>query len=478
MTLYDHAIADGLRRTLPSRKGVDAAHLVRFLDDVAANGLELHGLMLWRGDAVVAEGWRWPYRPDQPRIMHSVAKSFTACAIGMLVDEGKLNVSDRVVSFFPEHRSTAIDPAHAAMTIEDLLTMRTGHGEEVSGAVWRGISTSWIDEFFNIPIVHKPGTTYVYTSAASYMLSAIVSRVTGQRIHDYLKPRLFEPLGIEGEQWDIGPDDINPGGNGVTCKLSDVLKLGVLHVRRGVWEGRRILSEQWVSTATRPHAESYGYHWVAWPDRFMAVGKFVQMVLAFPQDDAVLAIAGAMEGSQSILPLIERHVPDALAGPGSATAEQRLAQRFAACREPPTLPSHVQGRDEILGARQWQVEPNPLGVSRLEFDFSGSGCVFSLTDENGRHQIAMTRDGWFKSATGMPGRSLHHGYDLAQTPVIAGFRWVAADTLEMTWHFVETAFRDTVTVTVRADRLTMDRRVNINSGAREWPTLTASPEAS
>src|SRR5262249_17930680 len=152
------------------------------------SGLDIHGMMLHRAGRVVAEGWRWPYRADRPRIMHSATKSVLACAIGMALAEGLFGLRDRVVAFFPELRPAVVDEKLAAMTVEDLLTMRAGHAAETSGSIWRGIHSSWTEEFFKIPVVHTPGTTFMYTSAASYMLSAILTKVTGQTLHDYLKP--------------------------------------------------------------------------------------------------------------------------------------------------------------------------------------------------------------------------------------------------------------------------------------------------
>jgi CubicO group peptidase (beta-lactamase class C family) len=116
----------------------------------------------------------------------------------------------------------------------------------------------------------------MYTSAASYMLSAILTKVTGESLHDYLKPRFFAPLGIEGEQWDVGPDNINPGGNGLTMRTADLLKLGVLHAQGGLWENRRVLSEAWVSEATRSHGDNYGYQWTTTAGgAYLAIGIFM-----------------------------------------------------------------------------------------------------------------------------------------------------------------------------------------------------------
>ncbi|HSI16625.1 MAG TPA: serine hydrolase [Sphingomonas sp.] len=464
---------DGLTRASAGSVGVDAAHIAGFIDDVEAAGLELHDIMLWRDGAVVAQGWRWPYGPERRRMTHSMTKSITACAIGMLVDDGRLSLDDTVCSFFPE---AGVDPASAAarMTVEHLLTMRSGQGSEVSGSVWRGIATSWIEEFFRIPLNHEPGTVHVYSSAASYMLSAIVTRVTGETIHAFLTPRLFAPLGIADVTWDVGPDGVNPGGNGVSFTTADGLKLGILHAQKGVWNGRRILSEQWIDQATRAQGSpEYGYHWVIGDTYYAALGQFVQMILVYPAANAVIALNGAMEESSVLLPHLKKHFPAAFAGAGSADADAALTARLAGWAEVPALPSLAQ--DDAAGlAGGWIVDDNELGLVRLDFAFADDALRFSITDQEGTHAVVAGRDDWHLAPTYLPGAALHHGYRLEDAPTFAGARWLAADQLELVLHFVESVFRDTFTFTRDGHRLTMERRVNINSAARAWPVVTAT----
>jgi CubicO group peptidase (beta-lactamase class C family) len=464
---------DGLTRASAGSVGIDAARIAGFIDDVEAAGLELHDIMLWRDGAVVAEGWHWPYSAERRRMTHSMTKSITACAIGMLVDAGRLSLDDTVCSFFPE---AAVDPASATarMTVEDLLTMRSGQGSEVSGSIWRGIATSWIDEFFRIPLDHEPGTVHVYSSAASYMLSAVVTRVTGETIHDFLTPRLFAPLGITNVTWDIGPDGVNPGGNGVSFTIADGLKLGILHAQKGVWQGQRILSKQWVEQATRAQGSpEYGYHWVIGDTYYAALGQFVQMIVVYPTANAVLALNGAMEESSVLRPHLKRHFPAAFAGAGDAASEVALTARLSGWAEIPALPSLTAG-DAAGLAGGWVVDDNELGLARLDFAFSDDALRFSITDREGTHAVVAGLDGWHLAPTYLPGASLHHGYRLEDAPTFAGARWLAADQLELVLHFVESVFRDTFTFMRDGDQLTMARRVNINSAARAWPVVTAT----
>jgi CubicO group peptidase (beta-lactamase class C family) len=470
---------DGLRRGSPSSAGVDSREILGFIDDVEAAGLELHTLMLWRDGVVVAEGWHWPYSGDRLRMTHSMTKSVTASAIGMLIDAGRLTLDQKVAPLFPE---VAIDPdgRAARMTVEDLLTMRSGQGTEVSGSIWRGITTSWIAEFFRIPFDHEPGTTYVYSSAASYMLSAIVTRVTGETIHDFLKPRLFDPLGITNIRWDIGPDGINPGGNGISFTTADGLKLGILHAQRGLWQGQRILSERWVAEATRIHAgapgDQYGYHWVVGDGHFAMLGVFVQMVRVFPGSNAVLAFNAAMDESKVVAPHLDRHFPAAFRNGTDAAADAALAERLTEWSEPPSFVS-TAAADPAVFAGRWTMAPNDKGLTGLAFDFGQDGAHVTLSDGEGEHRLTAGRDSWVVAPTYLPGADLHHGYRMDGMPVAAGLRWIAANRIELVVHFLESAFRDTFVFTVDGDRLTMDRSVNINAGARSWPTMTAVREA-
>lgn len=472
------AVADGLVRARTCDAGVDAARIEAFLDDAAAAGLSLHTFALHRrGQVAVEIGW-WPYRVDGPRVVHSVAKSFTACAIGMALDEGRFTLADRVVSFFPEAVRRGADEKLAAMTVEDLLTMRIGHSEETSGSRWRGLRTSWIEEFFRIPVVHWPGTVYTYTSAASYMLSAILTRVSGLTLHDYLRPRLFEPLGIQGETWDIGPDGINPGGNGLKCTTLDMLKLGVLHAQGGVWNGRRILSESWVSEATRAHsATGYGYHWMSGQNGiYTALGVFGQMVVVFPHYGATLAITAAVNGTwaceRMLLPIVYKHFPAAFRDDvQDAEAQARLDRRLHRAAAITLLAPSAQAAPGRVGVLAYSVQDNALGITGLRLNLARDKCTLYLTDAQGEHAIEMGVGSWIESETYLPGSDLHHGYDLRPARVVAAARWLDPNTLQMSWLFVETAFQDTVVCRFDHDSIRVSRHVNVNSGPLSHPEL-------
>ena len=468
-----------LARVTPREAGISSNAVAALLDDARTRQLDLHDLLIYRHGVVGVELYKWPYRAGQPRIMHSVAKSFTSAAIGLALQEGALHLDDKVISFFPSELPAVVDDKLSGMTVEDLLTMRTGQAAETSGARWRGLKTSWTAEFFKIPLAHQPGAQYVYTSAASYMLSAILTKATGKTLHDYLRSRLFGPLGIEGEKWDMAPDGINPGGNGLTCKPEDLLKFGVLHLHRGVWEGNRILPADWIESATRRRgADGYGYHWVTGTQgAFFAMGLFGQLIGVFPGFDAVIVINSAIQHTEAcsriLVPLLQEHL--AALFPETVIDEDDGDRTLAAAAKelaaPELLASSATPRLDLLGRRRYMLSPNLLRFHELTIQVSEDVCVLQLRSERGRYSIRTGIGHWIEGKTRLPGARLHHGYDLEGTPVMAGARWTSDNTLEMDWIFIASVFRDHVVVHFDGDDVTLLRSVNVNSGARAWPLL-------
>lgn len=473
----DQPAAHDLPRGLPSSVGIDGFEVAAFLEAVQQAGLELHGVMLERDGVLVVDAWRWPYDSLTPRVTHSITKSFTACAIGLAIDEGLLRLDDPLAKFFPQAAAGATDPRAAQITVEHLLTMRTGHGGNTSGSIWRGIDGSWVEEFFRIPLTSAPGTDFVYTSAASYMLSAVLTQVAGVTLHDYLKPRLLEPLGFEAQHWDISPEGISPGGNGLTARPVDVLKLAMLHRDGGRWNGEQVLPQAWVEAATRAQGgegSRYGYHW--WTDRpangYSAVGVFAQMVAVIPGERATLAVFGAMEKSAQVTPFIDRHLSAALRGEqAGAAGDERLREVLQRFAEEQPLRSLAHPTQPLPARMSFALEANPYGIETLNLLQAGERLVMEWVEATGSERIEAGIDHWVAGTSSLPGAQLHHGYALRDAPVVATARWVAADRLELEWVYPRSAFRDRVYLSFAGERVCLERSVNINSGIRAWEPL-------
>ncbi len=314
---------DGKDKNLPraaTDKQLDSVAVEAFLSGMEAKKMDLHSVMVVQNGKVVCERWFGDNAPGKNHVMWSVSKTWTATAVGFAVSEGKFSVDDKVISFFPDDLPTEISPHLAEMRVRDLLTMSCGHDKEPTGVI-RNQSESWEKAFLAHPVVHKPGTKFVYNSGASYMLASIVRKTTGENVLDYLKPRLLEPLGIEGAVWDKSPSGTDCGGWGLHVKTEDMAKLGLLLLQKGKWNDKQILSEKWVEEATTrkilqvpsvdpEKSESdwqQGYCYQIWRCRhngFRADGRDGQFIIVLPDENAVIAITAHIGDMQAELNLV------------------------------------------------------------------------------------------------------------------------------------------------------------------------------
>jgi CubicO group peptidase (beta-lactamase class C family)/predicted glycoside hydrolase/deacetylase ChbG (UPF0249 family) len=329
-------LAKSLPRSTPAAEKVNAKGLSDYLAAVEKSKQDLHSLMIVRNGKVVAERWFGQHAADKPHVLFSVSKTFTATAIGFAVSEGKLKVTDKVMDFFPDKMPEVISDNLKALEVRHLLTMASGHDTEPRIEREGGDrSADWLQAFFAAPFEHAPGTFFVYNSMATYTLSAIVQKVTGEKVIDYLYPRLFRPLGIVGAVWDESPQGINTGGWGLSVKTEDMAKLGLLILQKGLWNGKRLLPEAWFDEATRSHIESLpagtrrenlkmkpqdsdwlqGYGYQMWRSRhqsFRADGAQGQYILVLPEKNAVIAITAQIGDMQAELNLVWKYLLPAL----------------------------------------------------------------------------------------------------------------------------------------------------------------------
>jgi hypothetical protein len=301
-----------LPRSTPEAQGVDSAGIAAFLAACASSGLELHSLMLVRHGFVIAESWWHPYSSDKRHMLFSLSKSFTATAIGLAVGEGQLSLDDKVISFFPEKAPAHVSENLAAMRVHDLLTMSTGHAVEPMSGL-RAETNDWVASFLAADVPHAPGTHFLYNSLATYMLSAILQKLTGERLRDYLTPRLFVPLGIENPTWEQCPLGVDTGGWGLSVRTEDIAKFGQLYLSDGIWNDERLLPEGWVANATQKHisngddphsdwAQGYGFQfWRCRHGAYRGDGAFGQFCIVFPEQGAVLAITSGVKEMQGVL---------------------------------------------------------------------------------------------------------------------------------------------------------------------------------
>ncbi len=299
---------------------------------VAPDSITLHSIMILKHGNVVYEKWFNGHSADTPHPMFSVSKTFTATAVGLAINEGKLKLDDPVVSFFPDKLPAEPSDNLKAMTVRDLLTMTCGHDVEPNSS--KSDSLDWVQGFLSWPVEHKPGTYYLYNSIGTYMLSAIVQKVTGEKLIDYLDKRLFQPLNIARPQWDESPQGINCGGWGLMLKTEDMAKMGQLFLQKGQWNGEQIVPAEWLkemSSYQVPSAPSgtrfedlekaglnkdnnewvqgYGYQmWICRHNAFRADGFAGQYIMVFPDRDAVLVLTTSSSLYQPYMDLVWQYL--------------------------------------------------------------------------------------------------------------------------------------------------------------------------
>lgn len=319
-----------------SSKALDKA-FDKYIDAVAKANQDLHSIMIVKGGKVVKERWMGEGERNKPHTLFSVSKTFTASAIGFAVDEGKLKVTDKVISFFPDKLPAEVNDNLKELEIRHLLTMSSGHDVDPTAVVRKkgNENIDWVKAFLAEPFVHKPGSYFVYNSLATYMLSAILQKVTGEKVIDYLYPRLFRPLGIVGATWSESPQGINCGGWGLSLKTEDLAKMGQLFLQKGKWNGKQLLSEEWIDEATTSKIASlpagvkpenvkvkksdsdwlqgYGYQmWRCRHNAFRADGANGQYIIVIPEKDAVIAMTANIGDMQAEINLIWKYILPAL----------------------------------------------------------------------------------------------------------------------------------------------------------------------
>lgn len=303
-----------LPRATAETQGVSTKQVLEFIRAADEQVDSIHSLMILRHGKVVTEVWWSPESADKPHILWSLSKSFTSTAVGFAVQEGKLDVYDKVLEFFPEHEFEESPSKNLkAMRVIDLLTMSCGHQQEVrlSPEI-----ENWAEAFLNHPVPHLPGTHFKYNTPGSYMLSRIVQKVTGEKVVDYLQPRLFEPLGIGPPRWDSCPQDVSLGGYGLFLRTEDIAKFGQLYLQKGEWQGKQRLPREWVEQATSKQVsngsnpdndwnQGYGFQfWRCTHGAYRGDGKDGQFCIVLPEKDTVIAITSKTRNMGGELKLV------------------------------------------------------------------------------------------------------------------------------------------------------------------------------
>jgi CubicO group peptidase (beta-lactamase class C family) len=451
-----------LPRSTPEREGVSSEGILNFVNAVEKSRNEMHGFMFLRHGKVIAEGWWNPYAPSLKHTMYSLSKSFTSTAVGLAVTEGRLKITDKILSFFPEYAPDTASAYLRDLTVRDLLTMSVGQAPDPTGLIVTRDS-NWIRGFLALPIINRPGSTFLYNSMASYMLSAIVQKVTGQKVFDYLAPRLFQPLGIEGIDWETDPLGINTGGWGLRLKTEDMAKFGQLYLQKGKWKDRQIIPQSWVEEATsfkilqspevpKPKRDSsdwlQGYCYQFWRCRnncFRGDGAFGQYIIVMPDEDAVVAITSETPDMQDELNLVWKYLLPAMSKQHAGSPSSRavaLQQKLAGLALPLPGKDAAPPRESAIGGKTFVLSPNERSLQSMSFRFGRKHCFLTMKYDTATYTIGFSSFDWEKGRTNRPGpylleKAKANRKGLAPYAIAGQYYWKDANTLELTLRYIE-----------------------------------------
>lgn len=373
---------------------IDLEKVLKFID--CFEELDGHSFMVLQHGKVVAEGWRNPYQPEYLHTLNSGTKSFIALAVGMAVDEGLLHLEDKVMSFFPEHLTNEPCENMQKLTIRHLLTMTSGHmrGDAVTFSGW----DNWIRDYMQYYIKCEPRSLFTYNSGNSNMLSAILTKVTGLPVSEYLKSRLFEPLGMEDYYWESLCDGTNGGGYGFNIRLEDYAKLGQLLLNKGNWQGKQLVSEEWVELLSAKQADTSkelwttpdrlsGYGFQFWkcriPNAFRADGARGQFCIVLPDHEAVIVTMAAHEELYDILEPIWEHLVPALTNNSVSdhTMIQQYKERVANWAFVPSKGNPDSCSANNYSGKEYIMMPNPLKIEKIFFQFGSENKMYITSND-------------------------------------------------------------------------------------------------
>ena len=463
----------------PAAQGLDAQGVLAFVEALEAGGFDPHSVAIARHGQVVAQGWWAPYRPDRVQLLYSLSKSFTATAVGFLVDEGRLRLDDLVFEHLAGQLppGSVVDDRYGRLTVGQCLTMATGHLTDA----WTGeLDTACgvpadatgpdpvLAAVLASPPQREPGSVFAYNQVATYLAGSVVRAVSGTSLLAYLRPRLLDPLAMGEVLWHHTATGRELGFSGVHATTGAVLALAQLYLDEGRLQGSRLLSADWVRTARTPtglpnHDEGaqrdwrLGYGCSFWTSRhgYRGDGAFGQFALVLPEHDVAVAVTGETTDMQGVLDLVWEHLVPACDRPGSGAADAELEARLATLSHPA-----LASTGTISRGGTWRRSPSsqlPPAYGSLTWSSTGSGHDLLLDHDGTRVDIPVGDGSWAESTVALGDRVL---------PVAASGGWTADGRFRADLRIIETPH----TVTVRTDH---DGTVDL--GWRVLPLMGPDP---
>jgi len=363
------------QRTSPESLGIPSYAIEGFINNIEKEGIELHSLMILRHGKVCAEGWWKPYSKNELHNVHSFTKSFVSTAFGILESEGILSLEDSVISFFPEETPENPSENLKNMKIRHLLSMSCGHHDEP-----RITDKNFVKAFLSHPVTHEPGTYFRYNSAATHLVSRIIHKVTGKTFIEFLKPYIFEPMGFGEFSCSNNSDGFPSGGGGLALKTEDMTKLAALYLNKGKWQGKELIPEKWIETATIPQVDNSngehrennedweaGYGYQMWMNKnkhsYRFDGAFGQEAFVCQDEDLAVVFTAASYRLGDIFDLIRRYILNNLSDkalPENTGASGELINKLNNLRLPELIKSEKSLMELNASGKKLALEDNKL----------------------------------------------------------------------------------------------------------------------
>ncbi len=426
---YVQTLSSLPRAQSPEEVGVRTQAVIDWIRDCEQSGCEIHSFMILRHGKVAAEVWRRPFEPDVAHTMFSHSKSFTSVAVGFAVEEGLLTPDTKVCEIFPGVGKKSA--AARSLTVRHLLTMSSGKMD--NPFLFLKKDPDWVRDFLKRNFLFRPGKKFLYTSANTYLLCAILRKVTGQTVTEYLTPRLFEPLGIRTPFWETDPTGTETGGWGLQIRTEDQAKFIQCCLNGGVWEGKQVIPKRWLDAATVRQIDNapgtpdncVGYGYQFWQchiaNSFRADGLYSQFAIALRDYDACIVINGGEPEEPKTLEILWRHFP---AGFFNGSLEQSAQEReklrstierfelpsLEAGERDPQAEQAVDGRMIRLKKRRFASVMGPVNlllmakkpgaINDLKLHFTEEGLEFSWQEQNSpRNTLLAGMDGGYRKST-------------------------------------------------------------------------------
>lgn len=423
----------------PEEAGISAGSIVDFLNRLKEKGLCLHGFMLVRNKSILAEGYAPPYNEKSLHRMYSISKSFVSAAIGLLIGEGKIQLYDKVIKYFPDKLPEMIHPHISDMTIRDLLMMAVPFDSNT----YTDKDTDWVETFFKARPTHAPGTVFSYNTAATVVLNALVEKLSGKLLLDYMRPLLLDKIGFSKEAYCIQrPEGGSWGGSGVLCTLRDLAAFAYVIMSNGRLDVEQLIPEDYVREAVKKQIDTqtayhgsetrFGYGYQIWRTRnrgFAMIGMGGQYALCLPDKktmlltiaDTQIVTNGASEILDSFFDKIYPHITDPRL-PEDAYANNLLEHECSRIRLPLPEGEMFSKMAAKINKKKFFLEDNPMRIEHIRFDFVDNDIVIKYMNGTGEHELKASFGGY---SEGVFPETHYYGITIG-TPSNKGYRYMGS----------------------------------------------------